>query len=158
LGRTVNYISCVFIVYKNVFGPIAVLVANCFRLEQKSYLLLKLQFKSGFGKTTIFNDLLGNRPNVFCWASDYLIWSSFWLPEWDISRIWQLGDVHFRHWSHRSSTLSRSVVGSLLQDKISPPHPLSPPFFYRCRHRTAFYLHYLLFVHMFSSWHTIHLT
>jgi hypothetical protein len=33
---------------------------------------------SGFGKTTIFNGLLGNCPNVFCWASDYLIWSSFW--------------------------------------------------------------------------------
>jgi hypothetical protein len=33
---------------------------------------------SGFGKTTMFNGLLGNRPNVFCWASDYLIWSSFW--------------------------------------------------------------------------------
>jgi hypothetical protein len=33
------------------------------------------------GKTTIFNGLLGNRPNVFCWASDYLIWSSFWSPE-----------------------------------------------------------------------------
>jgi hypothetical protein len=31
---------------------------------------------SGFGKATIFNGLLGNRPNVFCWASDYLIWSS----------------------------------------------------------------------------------
>jgi hypothetical protein len=26
LGRTVNYISCVFIGYKNVFGPITVLV------------------------------------------------------------------------------------------------------------------------------------
>jgi hypothetical protein len=35
---------------------------------------------SGFGKTTIFNGLLGNRPNVFCWASDYLIWSSFGRP------------------------------------------------------------------------------
>jgi len=41
LGRTVNYISCVFIGYKNVFGPIAVLVTNRFRLEQKSYLPLK---------------------------------------------------------------------------------------------------------------------
>ena len=83
LGRTVNYISCVFIGYKNVFGPIAVLVTNRFQLEQKSYLPLKLQFTcmSGFGKTTIFNGLLGNRPNVFCWASDYLIWSSFWSPE-----------------------------------------------------------------------------
>jgi hypothetical protein len=44
---------------KNVFGPIAVLVTNRFRLEQKSYLPLKLQFMSGFGKTTIFNGLLG---------------------------------------------------------------------------------------------------
>ena len=85
MGRTVNYISCVFIGYKNIFGPIAVLVTNRFRLEQKSYLLLK----SGFGKTTIFNGLLGNCPNVFCWASDYLIWSSFWLHELDISRIWR---------------------------------------------------------------------
>jgi hypothetical protein len=34
-----------------------------------------------FGKTKIFNSLLGNRPNVFCWASDYLIRSSFWSPE-----------------------------------------------------------------------------
>ena len=76
-----NYISCVFIGYKNVFEPIAVLVANRFRLEQKSYLPLKLQFMSGFGKTTIFNCLLGYRPDVFCWASDYLIWSSFWSPE-----------------------------------------------------------------------------
>jgi hypothetical protein len=50
-------------------------------LEQKSYLPMKLQFMSGFGKTTIFNGLLGNRPDVFCWASDYLIWSSFWSPE-----------------------------------------------------------------------------
>jgi hypothetical protein len=33
------------------------------------------------GKTTIFNRFLGNRPNAFCWASDYLIWSSFWSPE-----------------------------------------------------------------------------
>ena len=32
---------------------------------------------SGFGKITIFNGLLGNRPNFFCWASDYLIWSSY---------------------------------------------------------------------------------
>jgi len=48
LGRTVNYISCVFIGYKNVFGPIAVLVANRFRLEQKSYLPLKFQFMSRF--------------------------------------------------------------------------------------------------------------
>jgi hypothetical protein len=55
---------------KNVFGPIAVLVPNRFRLEQKSYLPLKLQFMSGFGKTTIFNGLLGNHPDVFCWASD----------------------------------------------------------------------------------------
>ena len=76
LGRTVNYIG-----YKNVFGPIAVLVKKCFRLEQKSYLPLKLQIMSGFGKTTIFNGLLGNHPDVFCWASDYLIWSSFWSPE-----------------------------------------------------------------------------
>ena len=68
LGRTVNYISRVFIGYKNVFGPIAVLVTNRFRLEQKSYMYLplKLQFMSGFGKTTSFNGLLGNRPNVFC--------------------------------------------------------------------------------------------
>jgi hypothetical protein len=36
-----------------------------FILEQKSYLPLKLQFMSGFGKTTIFNCLLGNRPDVF---------------------------------------------------------------------------------------------
>jgi hypothetical protein len=43
----------------------------------------------GFGKTTIFNGLLGNRPDVFCWASDYLIWSSF-------SRIWRLGDRPFQ--------------------------------------------------------------
>jgi hypothetical protein len=42
---------------------------------------LPLQFMSGFGKTTIFNGLIGNRPNVFCWASDYLIWCSFWSPE-----------------------------------------------------------------------------
>jgi hypothetical protein len=48
LGRTVNYISCVFIGYKNVFGPIAVLVTNSFRLEQKSYLPLKFQFMSRF--------------------------------------------------------------------------------------------------------------
>jgi hypothetical protein len=33
----------VFIGYTNVFGPIIVLVTNCFRLEQKSYLPLKLQ-------------------------------------------------------------------------------------------------------------------
>jgi hypothetical protein len=66
--------SCVFIGYKNVFGPITVLVTNRFRLEQKSYVPLK----SGFGKTTIFNGLLGKR---FCWASDYLINSSFWSPE-----------------------------------------------------------------------------
>ena len=78
-GEQFNYISCVFIGYKNVFGPIAVLGTNRFRLEQKSYLPLKLQFMSGFGKT-IFNGLLGNRPNVFCWASNYLIWSSFWRP------------------------------------------------------------------------------
>jgi hypothetical protein len=65
LGRTVNYISRVFIGYKNVFGPIAVLVTNRFRLEQKIYLPLKLQFKSGFGKTTIFNGLLGNRQTFF---------------------------------------------------------------------------------------------
>jgi hypothetical protein len=57
-----------------------VLVTNRFRLEQKSYLPLKLQFMSRFGKTTIFNVLLGNRPDVFFWASDYLIWSSFWSP------------------------------------------------------------------------------
>jgi hypothetical protein len=44
--------------YKNVFGPIAVLVTNHFRIEQKSSLPLKLQFMSGFGKTTIFNGLL----------------------------------------------------------------------------------------------------
>jgi hypothetical protein len=93
LRRTVNYISCVFIGYKNVFGPIAVIVANRFRLEQKSYLPLKLQFMSGFGKTTMFNSLLGNHPDVFCWASDYLIWSGFWSPEKDISRIWRLGDL-----------------------------------------------------------------
>ena len=42
-GEPVNYISCVFIGYKNVFGPIAGLVTNHFRLEQKSYLPLKLQ-------------------------------------------------------------------------------------------------------------------
>jgi hypothetical protein len=51
---------------------------------------------SGFGKTTIFNGLIGNLPNVFCWASDYLIWSSFWSPEEDISRIWRLGDRPFQ--------------------------------------------------------------
>jgi hypothetical protein len=62
-------ISCVFIGYKNVFGPIAVFVANRFRLEQKSYLPLKLHFMSDFGKTTIFNGLLGNRPNFF--ANEY---------------------------------------------------------------------------------------
>jgi hypothetical protein len=50
VSSTVTYISCVFIGYKYVFGPIAVLVTNRFRLEQKSYLPLK----SGFGKTTIF--------------------------------------------------------------------------------------------------------
>jgi hypothetical protein len=33
----------IFIGYKNVFGPIAVLVTNRFRLEQKSYLPLKLE-------------------------------------------------------------------------------------------------------------------
>jgi hypothetical protein len=55
----------VFDIQKNVYGPIAVLVANRFRLEQKSYLPLKLQFMSGFGKTTIFNSLLGNRPDFF---------------------------------------------------------------------------------------------
>jgi hypothetical protein len=47
-------ISCVFIGYKNVFRPIAVLVTNSFRLEQKIYLPLKLQCMSDFGKTTIF--------------------------------------------------------------------------------------------------------
>jgi len=51
---------------------------------------------SGFGKTTIFNSLLGNRPDVFCWTSDYLIWSSFWSPEQDISCIWRLGDRPFQ--------------------------------------------------------------
>jgi hypothetical protein len=51
---------------------------------------------SGFGKTTIFNGLLGYRPDVFCWAIDYLIWSSFWLPEYDISCIWRLGDRPFQ--------------------------------------------------------------
>ena len=96
LRRTLNYISCVFIGCKNVFGPITVLVTNRFRLEQKSYLPLKLQFMSGFGKTTMFNGLLGNRPDVFCWASDYLIWSGFWSPEKDISRIWRLGDRPFQ--------------------------------------------------------------
>ena len=60
LGRTVNGISCVFIGYKNVFEPIAVLVTNRFRLEQKSYLPLN----SGFDKTTIFSGPLDNRPNV----------------------------------------------------------------------------------------------
>jgi hypothetical protein len=35
LGRTVNYISCVFIGYKNVFGPIAVLVTNRFGRPNK---------------------------------------------------------------------------------------------------------------------------
>ena len=78
LGRIVNYISCVFIGYTVVFG---VLVTNRFRLERKSYLPFTVQFMSGFGKTTMFNDLLGNRPEVFCWASDYLIWSNFWSPE-----------------------------------------------------------------------------
>jgi hypothetical protein len=34
--------------YKNVFGPIAELVTNRFRLEQKSYLPLKFQFMSRF--------------------------------------------------------------------------------------------------------------
>jgi hypothetical protein len=63
LGRTVNYISCVFIGYKNVFGLMAVLVTNRFRLEQKSYLLLKLQFMSDFGKAKIFNGLLGLNLN-----------------------------------------------------------------------------------------------
>jgi hypothetical protein len=58
----VNYISCLFIGYTNVFGPIAVLVTNRFRLEQKSYRPLKLQFKSGFGKTTIFNGLEPGNP------------------------------------------------------------------------------------------------
>jgi hypothetical protein len=59
--------SIVFIGYKNVFGPIAVLVTNRFRLEQKSYMYLplKLQFMSGFGKTTSFNGLLGNRPEIY---------------------------------------------------------------------------------------------
>jgi hypothetical protein len=42
------YISCVFIGYKNVFGPIAVLVTNHFQLEQKSYRPLKFQFMSRF--------------------------------------------------------------------------------------------------------------
>ena len=50
----------------------------------------------GFGKTTIFNGLLGIRPDVFCWANDYLIWSSFWSSEQDISRIWRLGDRPFQ--------------------------------------------------------------
>jgi hypothetical protein len=54
---------------------ITMLITNSFRLEQKIYLPLKLQFISDFGKTTIFNGLLGNRPNVFCWASDYLIYT-----------------------------------------------------------------------------------
>jgi Leucine-rich repeat (LRR) protein len=40
-----------------------------------------LQEVLDIGKTTIFNGLLGNCPDVFCWASDYLIWSSFWSPE-----------------------------------------------------------------------------
>jgi hypothetical protein len=97
LGRTVNYISCVFIGYKNVFGSIAVLVTNRFRLEQKSYLPLKLQFMSGFGKTTIFNGLLGNRPDVFFWASDYLIWSSFWSSEKILVAFGDWATVHFRH-------------------------------------------------------------
>jgi hypothetical protein len=57
LGRTVNYISCVFIGYKNVFGPIAVLETNSLQLERKSYLPLTVQFMFGFGKTTIFNGL-----------------------------------------------------------------------------------------------------
>ena len=42
---------------------------------------VEVKFMSGFGKTTIFNGLLDNRPNFFCWASDYLIWSNFWSPE-----------------------------------------------------------------------------
>jgi hypothetical protein len=58
----------------------------------------------GFGKTTIFNSHLGNRPNVFCWASDYLIWSSFWSPEKDISRIWRLGDRPFQALDCHSSS------------------------------------------------------
>jgi hypothetical protein len=49
-------------------------VTNRFRLEQKSYLLLKLQFMSGFGKTKIFNGLLGNCPrNVFLFLNDLII-------------------------------------------------------------------------------------
>ena len=64
-----------------LFGPIGVLVTNRFRIEPKSYLPLTVQFMSGFGKITIFSGLLGNRPDVFCWASDYLIWSNFWSPE-----------------------------------------------------------------------------
>jgi hypothetical protein len=54
--------------YKNVFGPIAVLVTNRFLLEQKSYLSLKLQFMSGFGKTTIFN---GHRPNQYTFPTRF---------------------------------------------------------------------------------------
>ena len=59
------------------------LETNRFRLEQKSYLPLKLQFTVGCPVSVKqqFLSLLGNRPDVFCWASDYLIWSSFWSPE-----------------------------------------------------------------------------
>ena len=60
---------------------------------------------SGFGKTTIFNGLLGNLPDVFCCASDYLIWSSFWSPEKDIGRIWQLGDRPFQALLKASDTM-----------------------------------------------------
>jgi len=69
-----------------------VLETNSFRLERKSYLPLTVQFMFGFGKTTIFNGLLGNRPDAFCWASDYLIWRNFWSPEYDINRLWPAGD------------------------------------------------------------------
>ena len=52
---------------------------------------------SGFGKTTIFNGFLGNRPDVFCWASDYLIWSSFWSPNKILVAFGNWATVHFRH-------------------------------------------------------------
>ena len=83
------------------------LVTNCFRLEQKSY----LPFMSGFGKTTIFNGLIGNRPNVFCWASDYLIWSSFWtLLNKILVTFGDWATVHFRHWFIRRTKHWEVVV------------------------------------------------
>jgi hypothetical protein len=51
---------------------------------------------SGFGKTTIFNSPLGNRPNFFCWASDYLIWSNFGRPNKILVAFGDWATVHVK--------------------------------------------------------------